>query len=65
MLVFKQFVNITDGFFFFSPVQGIQVLNSRTLGKVSKPRLLLRAGLPPGVDPWLCSGTAGVAFDLP
>lgn len=52
-------------FMLYIPAQGMQILNSRTLGKVSRPRLLLRVCLSPEVDPWLCSETGGLTFDLP
>lgn len=47
------------------PSRGMQVLNRRTLGKVSSPTLLLRVGLSPDVDPWLSSEIGGLTFDLP
>lgn len=47
------------------PAEGTQVLNSRTLGKVSRPRLLLSVFLSPEVDSHFCSKTGGLTFDLP
>ena len=46
------------------PAHGSKVLNSRTLGKFPRPRLLLSGTLSPEVDSWLCSGTSGLTFDL-